>query len=97
MRLRNSGDNLEEFAFILYNVMLPIAIIVLLGYIVQIRLQLDRGTLGKMMINYIMPIFIFMNLYESDIDFSLLLYIMFFLFIFFCFVCVSIFLPIMLI
>lgn len=82
MRLRNSGDDLEEFAFILYNVMLPIAIIVLLGYFVQIRLQLDRGTLGKMMINYIMPIFIFMNLYESDIDFSLLLYIMIFLFIF---------------
>ena len=51
MRLRNSGDDLEEFAFILYNVMLPIAIIVLLGYFVQIRLQLDRGTLGKMMIN----------------------------------------------
>lgn len=71
-----------EFLFILTNVMLPIAIIVFIGYAMQLRLKLDRPTLGKLMINYIMPGFIFMNLYNTDIDFSLLLYILIFLFIF---------------
>ena len=73
---------MTEFLFILTNVMLPIAIIVFIGYVAQLRLQLDRPTLGKLMVNYIIPGFIFMNLYSSDIDFSLLLYIMIFLFIF---------------
>ena len=67
---------MSEFLFILTNVMLPIAIIVLIGYVMQLKLQLDRPTLGKLMINYIMPGFIFMNLYNTDIDFSLLLYIL---------------------
>lgn len=71
-----------EFIFILTNVMLPIAIIVLIGYVMQLRLKLDRPTLGKIMVSYIMPGFIFMNLYGTDIDFSLLLYIFMFLFIF---------------
>src|SRR5690625_1942420 len=71
-----------EFLFILTNVMLPIAIIVFIGYVMQLRLKLDRPTLGKLMINYIMPGFIFMNLYNTDIDFGLLLYILIFLFIF---------------
>lgn len=73
---------MSEFLFILTNVMLPIAIIVLIGYVMQLKLQLDRPTLGKLMINYIMPGFIFMNLYNTDIDFSLLLYILMFLFMF---------------
>ncbi|WP_026865758.1 MULTISPECIES: AEC family transporter [Jeotgalicoccus] len=73
---------MNEFIFIIYNVMLPIAIIVLLGYGIQLKLKLDRVTLGKLMINYIMPVFIFMNLYQSNIDFSLLLYVMLFLFLF---------------
>lgn len=73
---------MTEFLFILSNVMLPIAIIVFIGYVSQLKLNLDRPTLGKLMVNYIIPGFIFMNLYSSDIDFSLLLYIMMFLFIF---------------
>src|SRR5699024_6039131 len=73
---------MSEFLFILTNVMLPIAIIVLIGYVMQLKLQLDRPTLGKLMINYIMPGFIFMNLYNTDIDFSLLLYILMLLFMF---------------
>ncbi|CEA01320.1 Membrane transport protein [Jeotgalicoccus saudimassiliensis] len=73
---------MTEFLFILTNVMLPIAIIVLIGYTAQLKLNLDRPTLGKLMINYIIPGFIFMNLYKSNIDFTLLLYIMVFLFIF---------------
>ena len=46
---------MSEFLFILTNVILPIAIIVLIGYVMQLKLQLDRPTLGKLMINYIMP------------------------------------------
>lgn len=73
---------MTEFIFILTNVMLPIAVIVIIGYVMQLKLKLDRPTLGKLMINYIMPGFIFMNLYNTEIDFGLLAYIMMFLSIF---------------
>lgn len=62
--------------------MIPIGIIVLIGYLVQIKYQLDRATLAKLMINYIMPVFIFMNLYEAGLDFSLLGSVFLFLIIF---------------
>src|SRR5699024_6923383 len=64
------------------NVIIPISIIVFIGYIVQLRFQLDRPTLAKLTINYVMPAFIFVSLYESDIDFSLLLNVIFLLGIF---------------
>lgn len=67
------------FIFIFMNVILPIGIIVSVGYVVQLKFKLDRGTLAKLAIHYVMPAFIFMSLYESDIDFSLLLKIIFFL------------------
>ena len=70
------------FLFIFTNVIIPISIIVFIGYIVQLRFQLDRPTLAKLTINYVMPAFIFMSLYESDIDFSLLLNVIFLLGIF---------------
>lgn len=70
---------MSDFLFIFINVMLPIAIIVIIGYVVQLRFKLDRGTLAKLMINYIMPIFIFMNLFEADMEFTLLMSVLLFL------------------
>lgn len=68
-----------EFFYIFNNVMIPIGIIVIVGYVVQLKYQLERATLAKMMLNYVMPAFVFMNLYESDIDFMLLVYVFLFL------------------
>lgn len=70
---------MTEFLFIFNNVMLPIAIIVVIGYVVQLRFKLDRVTLAKLMINYIMPVFIFMNIFDAEIDFTLLVYVLLFL------------------
>src|SRR5699024_12539006 len=49
------GENtsMTEFVFILTNVMLPIAIIVFIGYVAQLRVQLDRQTLGNPMVHSI--------------------------------------------
>src|SRR5699024_6558622 len=73
---------MTEFLFILTNVMMSISSNIFIRYVTQLRNQLDRPALGKLMVNHIIPGIIFMNLYSSDIDFSLLLYIMIFLFIF---------------
>lgn len=70
---------MSEFLFIFINVMLPIAIIVIIGYVVQLRFKLERATLAKLMINYIMPVFIFMNLFEADMEFTLLMSVLLFL------------------
>ncbi len=70
---------MSGFIFIFTNVILPVGIIVSTGYIIQLKFRLDRGTLAKLAIHYVMPAFIFMSLYESDIDFSLLLKILLFL------------------
>lgn len=70
---------MSEFLFIFINVMLPIAIIVIIGYVVQLRFKLERATLAKLMINYIMPVFIFMNLFEADMELTLLMSVLLFL------------------
>src|SRR5699024_10073733 len=75
----SEGTFMSDFLFIFINVMLPIAIIVIIGYVVQLRFKLDRGTLAKLMINYIMPVFIFMNLFEADLELTLLMSVLMFL------------------
>lgn len=70
---------MSAFLFIFINVMLPIAIIVFFGYVVQLKFKLERATLAKLTINYVMPVFIFMNLFEADMDFTLLVYVLLFL------------------
>jgi predicted permease len=70
---------MSEFIYIFTNVTIPIGIIVIIGYVVQLKYKLERATLAKLMINYVMPGFVFMNLYEADIDFLLLVYVLLFL------------------
>ncbi|GAB3057905.1 AEC family transporter [Salinicoccus sesuvii] len=64
---------MNEFLFIFTSIILPIGLIVVTGYVIQLKFKLDRSTLAKLSIHYVMPAFIFMSLYESSIDFSLLL------------------------
>ncbi|WP_271401102.1 AEC family transporter [Salinicoccus roseus] len=73
---------MNEFIFIFANIILPIGLIVATGYIIQLKFSLDRSTLAKLSIHYVMPAFIFMSLYESSIDFALLINVMMFLIIY---------------
>lgn len=66
---------MTEFLFIIYEVILPIFIIVVMGYIIQLKYKLDLGTLSRLTIFYVLPGFIFMTLYSTDIDMMLFLYI----------------------
>lgn len=59
---------MTEFLYIVYEVILPILIIVALGYIVQLKYNLDLSTLSRLTIFYILPGFIFMTLYRTAID-----------------------------
>ena len=73
---------MNEFIFIFANIILPIGLIVATGYIIQLKFGLDRSTLAKLSIHYVMPAFIFMSLYGSSIDFALLINVMLFLIIY---------------
>ncbi|TVT27281.1 AEC family transporter [Salinicoccus cyprini] len=70
---------MNEFIFIFTSIILPIGLIVGTGHVIQLKFKLDRSTLAKLSIHYVMPAFIFMSLYESSIDFSLLFGVMLFL------------------
>ncbi len=66
---------MTEFLFIIYEVILPIFIIVVMGYVIQLKYELDLGTLSRLTIFYVLPGFIFMTLYSTEIDMMLFLYI----------------------
>lgn len=62
-----------EMFFIFYEVILPVFIIVFIGYVVQIKYQLDLKTMSKLAMFYILPGFIFMTLYSTTIHFDVFL------------------------
>lgn len=66
---------MTEFLFIIYEVILPIFIIVVIGYVIQLKYELNLGTLSRLTIFYVLPGFIFMTLYSTEIDMMLFLYI----------------------
>lgn len=61
---------MEYFFFILTNIMLPIFLVILSGAVVNIILKLDIKTLTKLMFNLLIPVMLFMKIYESDLDAS---------------------------
>src|SRR5690625_1075542 len=70
---------MSDFLFIFINFMLTFAFIVFLGSVLHGRFMLSGGTLATLMINYIMPVFIFMNLFEADLELTLLISVLLFL------------------
>ncbi|MED4014498.1 AEC family transporter [Sutcliffiella cohnii] len=57
--------------FILKDIILPIFIIMAIGYILQKKFKLDLSTLAKLNIYFVVPAFIFVKLYESSFTFQL--------------------------
>ena len=71
-----------EMYYILQNILLPIFIMVLLGFVLQKKFTLDLNTLAKLNIYVFVPGFIFVKFYQTDFALKLLLYIVIFFIIY---------------
>lgn len=73
---------MSEMLYILQTVLLPIFIMIMLGYIIQKKFLLDLNTLAKLNIYVFVPGFIFVKFYKTNFALSLLLYIVVFFIIY---------------
>lgn len=69
---------MAEFLLIFTNIILPIFVLLLIGFVIQMRFQLDLGTLAKINIYFIVPGFIFVRLYESNFGLELFIKVLLF-------------------
>ena len=69
---------LLEFFHILRDIILPVFIVMLIGYISQKKYSLDLQTLARLNIYYVVPAFIFVRLYTTDIALHLFIKIVLF-------------------
>lgn len=69
---------MSEMLYILQTVLLPIFIMIFLGYILQKKFTLDLNTLAKLNIYVFVPGFIFVKFYKTHFALSLLFYIILF-------------------
>ena len=73
---------MAEMIFILKSVLLPIFIMISLGYVLQKRFKLDLSTLAKLNINVFVPGFIFVKFYKTSLSLDMLFYVMVFFIIY---------------
>lgn len=71
-----------EFLIILKDIILPIFVIMAIGFIMQKKFNLDVQTLARLNIYFLVPGFIFVRLYETDIVLNLFLKIILFLLVY---------------
>jgi malate permease and related proteins len=69
---------LIELFIILKDIILPIFIVMAVGYILQKKFTMDLSTLSKLNIYFVVPAFIFVKLYSTEISFSLFGYVLIF-------------------
>ncbi len=62
---------LVEFIAIMRDIILPVFVIMMIGFILQRKLTLDVQTLARLIIYYVVPAFIFVRLYEAEIQWSI--------------------------
>ncbi|SDO17332.1 AEC family transporter [Alkalicoccus daliensis] len=72
-----------EFMIIFQSIILPIFVIMTVGYVLQIKFQMNLQTLAKLNIYFLVPGFIFVQLYETEIAASLFGYVLLF-FVLYC-------------
>src|SRR5699024_600499 len=70
------------FLIILRDIILPIFIIIIMGFVIQKRNNLDLQTLAKINIYFLVPSFIFVKLYNTTFSVKLLFNILFFFLLF---------------
>ena len=71
-----------EFFYILKEIILPVFLVLIVGYIVQIKYKLDLQTIAKLNIYIFVPAFIFVKLYETTIAPSIFVTVISFMLIF---------------
>ena len=77
---KQRGYVVSEMLYILETVLLPIFIMIILGFILQHKFDLDLNTLAKLNIYVFVPGFIFVKFYKTHFALSLLFYIVVFLY-----------------
>jgi len=73
---------LIEFVVILRDIILPVFIIMSIGFVMQKKFSLDVQTLARLNIYYVVPAFIFVKLYTTDIALDMFIKVIFFIGIF---------------
>ncbi|ATH59032.1 permease [Staphylococcus nepalensis] len=73
---------MSEMLYILRTVLLPIFIMIILGFVLQKKFTLDLKTLAKLNIYVFVPGFIFVKFYKTNFEIHLLLYIVAFFIIY---------------
>lgn len=63
---------------ILREIIVPIVLLISIGFILQRKFQLDMYTLAKMNLYFVVPGIIFVNLYETAFSFEVFFYVLFF-------------------
>lgn len=63
---------MDYFFYIISNVMLPIFLIIITGAIMNVRFKLDINTLSKLHFNLLVPVLLFVKIYESDVEKSII-------------------------
>ncbi|PRO66081.1 AEC family transporter [Alkalicoccus urumqiensis] len=62
---------MNALGLILLDILLPVFVIMLLGYVMQLKFKMDLQTLAKLNIYFVVPAFIFVELYDNDIALGL--------------------------
>lgn len=71
-------NRLVAFIMIMRDIILPVFILMAIGFVLCRRLALDVQTLARLNIYYVVPAFIFVRLYETDIAWNLFLQVIVF-------------------
>lgn len=69
---------MNELIYILANILLPIFVIMVIGYVLDIKFELNLNTLAKLNIYFLVPGFIFVRLYETTFSGELFIYVIVF-------------------
>ncbi|ENH96647.1 transporter [Gracilibacillus halophilus YIM-C55.5] len=69
---------MTEFLYIFKDILLPVAILMAIGYSLHIKFELDLATLAKLNIYFVVPGFIFVKLYDATFGLDLFLRVLFF-------------------
>jgi len=80
--LKGEEGYLTEFLIILKDIILPIFVVMSIGFILQRKFELNIQTLARLNIYFLVPGFIFVKLYSTSISASLLGNILFFFIIY---------------
>lgn len=75
-------NDMVEFIVIVRDIILPVFIIMGIGFVLQRKFAMDVQTLARLNIFYVVPAFIFVRLYETDIDWNMFLTVVIFIGIF---------------